>query len=166
MSHIIAPGRMPSTQCAELYNLLHDFLRLSARYRRLAAFKHSSPAHHLKPWYTGTPDMAQFQFCPRRAIEALSIYHYSQLTLLYDTPNQRLQSCLVYDRLALIHIWQPGHEFFSRTYPMQRRQFIPQGAIKLLEILIVFFRRIAAMIYVFSFVFSPTEQIIGIKKQS
>jgi len=33
---------------------------------------------------------------------------------------------------------QPGHGFFSLVYAMQRRQFIPQGAISFEEIVVVF----------------------------
>ena len=40
---------------------------------------------------------------------------------------------------------QPGHGFFSLVYAMQRRQFIPQGAISFVEIVVVFIVFIGVM---------------------
>ena len=40
---------------------------------------------------------------------------------------------------------QPGHVFLSRMYAQQRRQFIPQGAIALAGIAVVFVRSLAVM---------------------
>ena len=47
---------------------------------------------------------------------------------------------------------QPGHVFYSRIYPQQRRQFIPHGVIKLVGIVFVFFRCVIVMIRLFNFV--------------
>jgi hypothetical protein len=46
----------------------------------------------------------------------------------------------------------PGHVFFSRIYPQQRRQFIPHGAIKFVGIVFVFFGCVFVMICIFNFV--------------
>ena len=44
---------------------------------------------------------------------------------------------------------QPEHLFFSRMYPQQRRQFIPQGAIKIVGIVVVIFH--TALVFKFPF---------------
>jgi hypothetical protein len=47
-------------------------------------------------------------------------------------------------------------------YPQQRRQFIPQGAIKPVGIVVVFFRFVAFMVCVFNFIVSPASKLTSL----
>jgi hypothetical protein len=59
----------------------------------------------------------------------------------------------------LLSFRQPGQLFFSRMNPQQRRQFIPQGAIKFVGIVVVLFCSVAVMICVSNLSIAPQRQI-------
>jgi len=108
---------------------------------------------YISKWFR----LTQWKLSQQKQYLTLAFTNFSQFLILHTAQD--------FD-LRLSSPRQPGHGFLSLVNALQRRQFIPQGAISFVEIAVVFVDLFDVMIrsgrsYVGIYYLSPTTKISG-----